>query len=1052
MRSFLLLAAIIAALQCVAQIETVVQRDGAGGCKSLAVSPDGLLLARIGAGISSSEIEIWNVKTGHLLRVIQTAKKGSALGNILTEVRFWKGSKSIITANSAGIHYVYDIGTGAEIKKLPITSYIGGVFAVNDKMGLFACLHPLSLGENQLMFFDLYTNTAYDSLALTIGRISALEFSPDGKQLAIGTKDGGFHIIDMKTQNRTKRVDDAHAGEIDYMQWTKDNYLLVSDNKKFTFWNLNKNVLVNRDSLSDGSKIVTSPTEDCFFKSDHDGLKRLAANLKLQRYFGVEPDIIANVAFDKDKSRMYVQTRNFVKAWDMKNLVEIQSIPVSTYFGNQSNNSSPAKMLFAPLLKSGVYGSGGKLMIRGIDSSIHKSWEVTNLQSYNLVGNTLVALAGSKLITWQNEQRKETEVEEGSELLFSYDEGEKIFAALSKDSIVYVVNTSDNSKKTLKLGGSISTGAISITKKQFIVGGQRVYLVDTKTLKSTELYDPSKEDFVSEYGGARIAMKTWAAAKQIVISPDETKMAVLDIYGQVKCWNLLTKKIDTVINNSVDYIAYSPDKKLVLATRNHLIWLDAVTYKQFGNVVFLKKGDYVVTVPGNYYKTSRNGAKAVAFRSGMNTASFDQFDAAFNRPDIVTKAFGNPAPEMLEMLQKAVAKRMKRLGNYSTKISADIEAPEANILNYSSLPTITQKRLLPLELSLSDKKNLLATFNGFVNGVPLQSRKGYDLLAAGKGTEYKEIEFNTTIPLDPGRNFIELSCTNKSGVESPRTSFEIYYEDDSKEKPVLHFIGIAAGKYKDSSYNLKYPLKDVNDVAQAFRGNQNLFSKVNITILKDEEVTKAGILQLKEKLQLNNTKDYVIIYWSGHGIVSNELDYYLATYNINFSNPSAEGMPYSLVEYLLDSIPARKRLLLLDACHSGEIDKDDAKLTTAANNDGTVTTYQRKGISINKKKVVTSAGLFADLFSDIRRNSGANIISAAGAAEYALEGDKWANGVFTYSFLLGLKEGKADMNGDGEITIRELQTYLQQKVPELTNGMQRPTSRTENLVNDWRIW
>ena len=91
------------------------------------------------------------------------------------------------------------------------------------------------------------------------------------------------------------------------------------------------------------------------------------------------------------------------------------------------------------------------------------------------------------------------------------------------------------------------------------------------------------------------------------------------------------------------------------------------------------------------------------------------------------------------------------------------------------------------------------------------------------------------------------------------------------------------------------------------------------------------------------------------------------------------------------------------------------------------------------------------IFNDLRQGNGAVVISSAGGVEYALEGDRWNNSVFTYSLLYGLRKKESDINNDGIIKVTELQKYLGLKVSELTNGRQKPTSRVENLENDFSI-
>ncbi|MEO6305504.1 MAG: hypothetical protein ABIP51_20240, partial [Bacteroidia bacterium] len=92
------------------------------------------------------------------------------------------------------------------------------------------------------------------------------------------------------------------------------------------------------------------------------------------------------------------------------------------------------------------------------------------------------------------------------------------------------------------------------------------------------------------------------------------------------------------------------------------------------------------------------------------------------------------------------------------------------------------------------------------------------------------------------------------------------------------------------------------------------------------------------------------------------------------------------------------------------------------------------------------------VFSDLRQNSGATIISSAGGTEAAFEGEKWNNGLFTHCVLEGMKNYKADQNADKKITLSELQKFVAEEVYRLSEGKQSPTYRMENTVLDYELW
>jgi uncharacterized caspase-like protein len=276
-------------------------------------------------------------------------------------------------------------------------------------------------------------------------------------------------------------------------------------------------------------------------------------------------------------------------------------------------------------------------------------------------------------------------------------------------------------------------------------------------------------------------------------------------------------------------------------------------------------------------------------------------------------------------------------------------------------------------------------------------------------------------------------------------------------KPALHLVAISVSEYTNANMNLKYAAKDGNDVIGLFKDKMKedgTFSSVITHPLFNRDATRDNILKLKAELQKTNVDDIVLIFVSGHGLLDKNLDYFLATHNVDFANPSQNGLKYDDLESLLDGINARKKVLMMDACHSGEIDKEEVEATTIKTpKEGLkFRNFGTQGIKNKNVGLSNSFELSKQLFTDLRKGSGTTVLSAAGGVEVALEGDKWQNGVFTYCLLTGLKEKKADLNEDNHIMLSELQAYLFKEVSNVTEGKQQPTSRIENLIIDWKIW
>jgi len=172
----------------------------------------------------------------------------------------------------------------------------------------------------------------------------------------------------------------------------------------------------------------------------------------------------------------------------------------------------------------------------------------------------------------------------------------------------------------------------------------------------------------------------------------------------------------------------------------------------------------------------------------------------------------------------------------------------------------------------------------------------------------------------------------------------------------------------------------------------------------------------------------------------------MSTYAVNFKKPEQNGLPYEELENLLNSIPARKKLMLIDACHSGEVDKEEAfainkKVDSMGLSKGIIVPDTQK----TQVGLLNSFEMMQNLFVNVAKSTGATMISAAAGNQFALERGDLKNGVFSYSILEA-------MNNYQTMKISQLKKIVGDRVRQLTNGLQKPTFRNETIEVDWDVW
>lgn len=455
--------------------------------------------------------------------------------------------------------------------------------------------------------------------------------------------------------------------------------------------------------------------------------------------------------------------------------------------------------------------------------------------------------------------------------------------------------------------------------------------------------------------------------------------------------------------------------------------------------------DFLLMNKENYYYSSKGALRSIGFRIQNKVFSFDQFDLKYNRPDLALAGFPYADSLLLDSYKSAYFKRLNKNGLKEEDLSINKNAPTLILDLPKELYSESGKFAFTVLASDSTQKLSKLFIN--VNGVPVGSK-------FGEGIEGQKFSKKIIITLNPGENDVQIYVTNSSSINSLKQSFKVKYKT-KKVKPNLYFVSLGAGHYVQKEYNLDYAEKDAQDVISLFEKSklyQNVFTK----LLIGESVKKDSLSRIKSFISRAEVNDVIILFVAGHGILDKNLDYYLSTYDVDFSDPAGKGISYDALDNLLDNISCRKKVLLIDACHSGEIDKEEVEIKTESEpTSDNKLTFRAAGTAIQKKgdmKLKNSFELSKVLFADMRLNNGTTVISSAGGAEYALESSDWKNGAFTFCFLKGLKNKKADLDENEEIWLNELQEYLSITVSDLTNGKQVSTSRVENLQNNFRIW
>lgn len=414
-----------------------------------------------------------------------------------------------------------------------------------------------------------------------------------------------------------------------------------------------------------------------------------------------------------------------------------------------------------------------------------------------------------------------------------------------------------------------------------------------------------------------------ATGKYVAASSASTKIQI------IRVWDANTGVLlKTLVGHRGDLVFSKDERYLISSGEDCLVKVwdiesgDVVQYEPVAIYLpFDGSEDYMLLTSDNYYLSSKGNSRAIAFQYGIRAYPFEQFDLKYNRPDLVISKL--PASKEAEMTGikdsyfNAYLHRLNKMGLMKESVEnteSDLP-PVVSISNkYSLTPPDGNGRI-----SLSIKGHSVAPnaktnrLQVFVNGVSVYGETGLEVSHSTK------LDTLITIQLSHGRNKIQVRMSDTRGVYSLYDALITEFVPTTQKSGTIYAIALAASEIIEYDQYLPELEKDALDWIAHYNALKNEGLNVVTKIYKGKDVTRKVLDEIHALLLNSDVNDEVYLFYGGHG-VGDVGKIRLSSSDVNFDRLMETSFSLDELNMVFDEIPARKRVLLVNSCHSGEFD------------------------------------------------------------------------------------------------------------------------------------